>query len=77
MNVFKTVSERTLVSLRVPEGGAKKKKNASLILCFTAGNESLWDIARRYDTTVEDIMSENELKTDYVENKTMLMIPVK
>ncbi|MBQ3127408.1 MAG: DUF3794 domain-containing protein [Clostridia bacterium] len=77
MNVFSTVSEKVLVSLSVPEGSAKKNKKASLILCFTSGNESLWDIARRYDTTVEDIMHENELSTDYVENKTMLMIPVK
>ena len=29
------------------------------------------------DTTVEEIMQENELSTDYLENKTMLMIPVK
>ncbi|MBQ5592907.1 MAG: DUF3794 domain-containing protein [Clostridia bacterium] len=77
MNIFQTLSEKVLVSLSVPEGCAKKNKKSSLILCFTSGNESLWDIARRYDTTVEDIMRENELSTDYVENKTMLMIPVK
>ncbi len=76
-NVFRTLSEKVLTDLKVSQGGVKKNKKASLILCFCTGEESLWDIARRYNTTVEDIMHENDLSVDYVENKTMLMIPVK
>ena len=46
---------------------------------FRVKKEALiaWDIARKYNTTVEDIMSENELTSDEISEKMMLMIPVK
>ena len=44
---------------------------------FCSGGEKVWDIARKYNTTVEDIMSENELTSDEIGEKMMLMIPVK
>ncbi len=74
--VFKNIREKVVTSLEVQEGATKKKKPA-LVICFCSGGESVWDIARKYNTTVEEIMEENELKSDYLENKTMLMIPVK
>ncbi len=74
--VFKSVREKVITSLEVKEGTGKNKKSA-LVIYFCSGGESLWDIARKYSTTVEEIMAENELTADYLENKTMLMIPVK
>ncbi|MBR6531219.1 MAG: DUF3794 domain-containing protein [Clostridia bacterium] len=75
--VFKTLREKVLVGLETVEGSGKKIKKPALVIYFCQGNESVWDIARRYNTTVEEIMQENELSVDYLENKTMLMIPVK
>ncbi len=74
--VFKTIREKVITSLETKEG-AEKKKKPGLIIYFCSGGESVWDIARKYNTTVEEIMQENELTADYLENKTMLMIPVK
>lgn len=74
--VFRTVREKVLVALEAKENGAKKRKPA-LVIYFCQGKESVWDIARKYNTTVDEIMQENELSVDYLENKTMLMIPVK
>ena len=75
--VVKNVREKVLTSLEVEEDKGKKDKKPSVVIYFCSGGESVWDIARRYNTTVEDIMQENELSADYLENKRMLLIPVK
>lgn len=75
--VFSHTRERVLTSLSVSDDTCKKEKKSSLTVYFCSGNESVWDIARRYNTTVEEIMEENGLNADYLENKTMLMIPIK
>lgn len=75
--IFNNYEEKVLTALSASENGIKKNKKSSLTIYFCSGKESLWDIARRYNTTVEDIMEENELSADYPENKTMLMIPIK
>lgn len=75
--VFKNVNERVLTTLEACEGGMKKDKKSAVVIYFCTGGESVWDIARRYNTTVEEIMVENDLSADYLENKRMLLIPVK
>lgn len=75
--ITQTQECRTLVSLRTAENSEKKKRHSSLVVCFCSGGEKVWDIARKYNTTVEEIMSENELTSDEIGEKMMLMIPVK
>lgn len=75
--VMSTRRERVITSLKADETADKKKRNPSLTVYFCSGSESVWDIARQYNTTVDDIMQENNLKADYLENKTMLLIPIK
>lgn len=75
--VFRLLNEKVLTSLEVQEGAGKKDKKSAVIIYFCSGGESVWDIARKYSTTVEDIMLENDLSADYLENKRMLLIPVK
>ena len=81
MNISADITEtsecRTLVSLKTMENSELKKRHSSLVICFCNGGEKIWDIARKYNTTVEDIMSENELTSDEIVEKMMLMIPVK
>lgn len=75
--VFNICEEKIITALSPSESTNPKQKRSSLTVYFCSGNESLWEIARRYNTTVEEIMEENELSADYLENKTMLMIPIK
>ncbi len=42
---------------------------------FAQENESLWSIARRYNTTIEAIVRENEIANDVLNEKQMLIIP--
>lgn len=75
--IFSCTKEKVLTSLSISDDGMKKDRKSSLTVYFCSGNESVWDIARHYNTTVEEIMEENGLSADYLENKTMLMIPIK
>lgn len=75
--IKETCECRTLVDLKASENTEPKKKHSSLVIRFCNGGEKVWDIARKYNTTVEDIMSENELTSEEIGEKMMLMIPVK
>ena len=75
--VFKRTGERIIVSLEADETSAEKSRTPSLTVYFCDGDESLWDIARRYNTTVQDIARENDITGDSTGDRKMLLIPVK
>lgn len=75
--VFRSTEEKILTSLSISEGSPEKVRKSSLTVYFCSGDESLWQIARKFNTTVEEITEENELSTDFPESRTMLMIPIK
>ena len=50
-------------------------KDSSLILYFSEQNESLWDIAKRYNTRIAGIYEENNLLDDSLAGGSMLLIP--
>ena len=54
----------------------QKDSDASLVLYYTTGGESLWNIAKQYSTGVREIQEENELETDVIDTPGMLLIPV-
>ena len=75
--LLKCCREKVLTSLNVQEGAGRKDKKPAVVIYFCSDGESVWNIAKKYNTTVEDIMLENDLTTDFVENNRMLLIPVK
>lgn len=48
----------------------------ALRICYTSGGESCWDIAKRCNTTVEAIMSENDIQDKDAELRGMVIIPI-
>lgn len=52
-----------------------KDKGVALTLYFAEKDESLWDIARHHNTTVELIMRENGIKNEKETREGMLLIP--
>ena len=52
-----------------------KNENCALTIYFCDKNETLWDIARKYNTTVDAIKTENEIEGDFVSDNSMLLIP--
>ena len=55
---------------------SKKKKSSALSIYFADENESVWDIARNFNTTPNVIREENELDDSDKAEKRMLFIPI-
>ena len=47
----------------------------ALVVYFADENEQLWDIAKKFRTSVDLIKAENELKEDVLNSKRILLIP--
>ncbi|MGN0448313.1 MAG: SPOCS domain-containing protein [Acutalibacteraceae bacterium] len=64
-----------LKDLEIKLDSPKAKDDAALTVYFTDEGESLWDIARLHNTTVELICEENSLTDEKIEKGKMLLIP--
>ncbi len=56
---------------------ADKDRNASLTIYFASESEPLWDIARKYYTSVNAIKQENDISGDIAPKNGMLLIPMR
>jgi LysM repeat protein len=56
---------------------ADKDCKASLTLYFASESEPLWDIARKYYTSVNAIKQENDISEDVSPKNSMLLIPMR
>ncbi|MEE1074592.1 MAG: LysM peptidoglycan-binding domain-containing protein, partial [Acutalibacteraceae bacterium] len=54
---------------------ARKTKGAMTIY-FPSNNECVWDIARIYNASVEEIMRINELESENLDGGKMILVPV-
>ena len=71
-----SASADVLTDIRLNEAApGSSHKGAHITVCFAEGGESLWDIARKYNTTVDAIAAENAVSGDTVSEKRMLIIP--
>ncbi len=52
-----------------------RKDNCALTIYFCDKGENLWNIARKYGTTVDAIKNENDFAEDVIDEKCMLLIP--
>lgn len=72
--VFGKLSLDTVVDITESETQTERNSNA-ITVYFPEKSESLWSIARRYNTTVSAIALENNLEGDTTENLKMIFIP--
>ncbi len=79
MNIYMPILEcvplRACTDIEPDESKPKSQNTSTLTVYFASPGESLWNIARSYNTTVGAIKEENELTQDTVGEKMMLMIP--
>ena len=64
-----------VISLTQSEKPFKRKNNAITVYFPEETNESLWGIARRYNTTVKAIAEENNLEGETTESLKIIFIP--
>ncbi len=73
--VFSCTVKKYISSIEIDESCIKREKGCALTIYFCDKNESLWNIARRYNTTVEAIMRENDFDSETAEAGGMMLIP--
>ncbi len=75
--VFRCKTYELLKSVKVvTEKPQKEKCKYAMIIYFGNKNEKVWDIAKRYLSSVEEIKRINELETEELTEDKMLLIPV-
>ncbi len=72
-----TVNVSCITDLNIDENeSVKKNSNYALKLYFAEENEDLWEIAKKYGTSVSAIIDENEIEDDKLSGKGMILIPI-
>ena len=54
----------------------ERNRDASLVIYYAAGGEDVWEIAKRYNTSLQAVMEENALEQTTLQEKRMLLIPI-
>lgn len=76
-DVFSVSTERALISVRPLEEKKKPQKDCTIAVCYCKKGESLWKIAKKYNTVLAGIREENGIEGDTVNEDRMIIIPCK
>ena len=74
-SVFEMVEKKVVSGISLLEEHPKQAPDAALTIYYCDAGENVWDIAVKYNTTVQAIMGENKLTEETVPEKCMLLIP--
>lgn len=75
--VYEQVKLSVITDLLVDKSSPKAyKKSSAMTIYFPCENECVWDIARTYNASVDEIMKINELSSDKLKSGMMLIVPV-
>ena len=72
-NVFAVQQQNVLISASLQEND--NQPDSQLVLYFGKTGDDLWSIAKRYQSTIALIRSENDLKDDTLPDNRLLLIP--
>ncbi len=73
--LIKRNTTEILTDISCDETKPKDRKYSALTIYFCDDGEFVWDIARKYNTTVDAIKIENEIDESIIKEKSMLLIP--
>lgn len=73
--IFACSVKKYISMIEVSNENAKRENSCALTIYFCDKGESLWNIARKYNTTVDAIMLENDMACDIAESGGMMLIP--
>lgn len=77
ISVYSCSSINALTDISVDESVKKQRDGDYAIkLYFGIENEEVWDIAKRYSTSVNAVIEENDLSGERLESGGMLLIPI-
>lgn len=73
--ILSSTIKKHVNSIEVSQENSKREKSCALTIYFCEKGESIWNIAKHYNTTVDAVMCENDIVTDCIEKSGMLLIP--
>jgi len=76
-SIFGILKENVIYDLQINEEAPKKKLDLpALTIYYADANESIWEIAKKYNTSVTAILEQNEIEKEILSGRQMLLIPV-
>lgn len=76
-SIYSLNRKKVISDITIDETKPKTRKDNVLYLYYASEQEPVWDIAKRYNTSVSAIQAENQLEDSVLSDKTMLLIPMK
>lgn len=58
------------------ESQKEYEKNSALTIYYADKDESLWDIAKNYNTCIDEILKQNNIEAETLKERTMILIPI-
>jgi hypothetical protein len=74
--VYYPLSTNSIADVAVDEGKPKTKEHNKLYIYYADEGESIWNIAKQYNTSASAIWEENNATDDLLPQKAMLLIPI-
>lgn len=75
--LYQIISCNVMTDIRLDQDKPKTRSDdAALKLYFADEGEQVWDIAKRYNTSVDSIMEDNGMTVDLIEKRGMILIPI-
>ena len=76
--VYDNIKHRLLTDIcEAEDGGAESDRSSSIVLYFADEGERVWDIARRYNSSVKEIKQLNGIENDIIRMPSKVVIPTK
>ena len=75
--IYDSVKKTLLCDIVETEAQSKSKGSCSIVLYFASEGEKVWDIARRYNSSVGEIKELNSITDDVIDAPTKVIIPTK
>jgi hypothetical protein len=75
--LYQVRSVEVIKEITINEDAPKNRDNEyALKLYYAEENEVVWDIAKRYNTGAQAIITENDMESDRISSPAMLLIPI-
>ncbi|MDR2655623.1 MAG: DUF3794 domain-containing protein [Oscillospiraceae bacterium] len=76
-SVFSQTRKNIIYDINIDQAAKKSYDNLpALTLYFAGSDESIWDIAKKYNTSVSAILEQNQIEEEVLQDRQMLLIPI-
>ena len=74
--VYDMMKQQLLTDIEVAGEKEKNGDDSALTIYYADESEDIWDIAKRFNTSVQAVMEENGLEDERVRRRGMILIPI-